>query len=459
MAVRKGSILYNAVLLTAVNLLLRGVSMVFQVYLAELIGAAGLGLLQLVLTVSSFAMTLGLCGMRTAAMYLCAEEYGKRRPDGAMAALRLCTARGLLISGIAGAALFFLSDTLAEVWVQDLRAAESLRILGVSLPLNCLISIWAGYFTACDRVRELVVVEIAERILSLAATFLLLIFWAKDDTERACCAILLGGIAASIVTALWMAALIRRGNRGVPRTKGFFLKRRLFRLCIPLALNEYLRAGLATLEQFLIPFGLAHYSGSRDASMASYGTISGMVFPILMFPAAILYALSDLLIPELARCRGAYDDGRIRRLVKRCLSATFAFAAVVSLVMFVFSETLGMAVYHSEDAGRYLRLFAPMILFLYTDAITDGMCKGLGQQVACVRCNTVTSLLDVIFLYLLLPRFGIGGYYFSFVITHLINFAVSLHILLKVTGLTFLGKKSTIGRKTKESWNAYDLFP
>lgn len=36
--------------------------------------------------------------------------------------------------------------------------------------------------------------------------------------------------------------------------------------------------------------------------MAGYGTIHGMVFPILMFPAAILYSVSDLLVPELSRC-------------------------------------------------------------------------------------------------------------------------------------------------------------
>ena len=38
---RKRSIFYNALLLTGVNLLLRGVSMVFQVYLSRRIGAAG----------------------------------------------------------------------------------------------------------------------------------------------------------------------------------------------------------------------------------------------------------------------------------------------------------------------------------------------------------------------------------------------------------------------------------
>ena len=92
---RKRSIFYNALLLTGVNLLLRGVSMVFQVYLSRRIGAAGVGLLQLVLTVETAAITFGLSGTRVAAMYLCAEEYGRRRLDGVRSALThcLCSAR------------------------------------------------------------------------------------------------------------------------------------------------------------------------------------------------------------------------------------------------------------------------------------------------------------------------------------------------------------------------------
>ena len=59
-----------------------------------------------------------------------------------------------------------------------------------------------------------------------------------------------------------------------------------------------------------------------EAAMAAYGTVHGMVFPILMFPAAILYSLSDLLLPELARCRAEGDARRIRALSERCLHLT-----------------------------------------------------------------------------------------------------------------------------------------
>jgi O-antigen/teichoic acid export membrane protein len=62
------------------------------------------------------------------------------------------------------------------------------------------------------------------------------------------------------------------------------------------------------------------------------------------------------------------------------------------------------------------------------------MTKGLGQQKVCVRYNILTSFLDVVFLFLLLPKYGMMGYYMSFLVTHLINFLLSLNQLLKITG-------------------------
>ena len=151
--------LSNALLLTLIELLLRGMTMLFQRYLAGAVGAAGLGLLQLVLTVGGFAMTLGLSGLRVTAMYLCAEEYGRQNPGGMRRAIESCLKTGALISSLAGLLLFFLSETAAAHWIGDVRASGALRLLGIFLPVNCLCAILSGFFTACDRVRELVRVE------------------------------------------------------------------------------------------------------------------------------------------------------------------------------------------------------------------------------------------------------------------------------------------------------------
>ena len=63
-------IFYSAMMLTGVNLLLRFAGTTFQVYLSRRIGAEGIGLLQLTLSVGNLAMVAGMGGIRTATMYL-----------------------------------------------------------------------------------------------------------------------------------------------------------------------------------------------------------------------------------------------------------------------------------------------------------------------------------------------------------------------------------------------------
>lgn len=432
---RSNSILGGALLLTAANLLLRLISIAFQVFLSNRIGAAGVGLLQLISTVGVFAILVGTSGVRVASMYLAAEEFGHRRLGGVRQAMSACLRYGLLISCAAGAALFLLSGFFATHWLRDLRAASSLRIMGALLPFSCLCGIMTGYFTACARIRQLVLIEIAERLLSMGLTVVLLLVWARDDLEKACCAIIFGSSAGCIFDFVLLYWMYRRDIRHVPPLReNLQIRSRLLRLCIPLALNDYLRAGLSTAEQLLIPFGLASYGGSTELAMAGYGTIHGMVFPILMFPAALLYSVSDLLVPELSRSRAMGRQLRIVDLTDKCIRMGMLFAAAVSGFFFVTAEEMGLLIYHSSSAGYYLRVFAPMILMLYLDAIVDGMLKGLAEQVSCVRYNTFTSLLDVLFLLVLLPRYGIAGYVFSFAVTHAVNLFLSIRRLLHTTG-------------------------
>ena len=102
---RNDSILGGALLLTAANLLLRLISIAFQVFLSVRIGAAGLGLMQLISTIGVFAKLAGTAGVRETAMYLAAEEFGHRRLSGVRAAMRACLQYGILVSAVSGAAL------------------------------------------------------------------------------------------------------------------------------------------------------------------------------------------------------------------------------------------------------------------------------------------------------------------------------------------------------------------
>lgn len=431
----KPTIAQNVGLLTAANLLMRGVSMLFQVYLTARVGAAGVGLLQLILSVNLFAVTLGTSGLRVAALYLSAEAYGLRRYGGVRQAMVWCLTAGLLLSALVGGAMMALAEPLALSVVGDLRAVLSLRLLGLTLPLSCLSMILSGCFTACGQVRTLVAVEVGDKAATVVLTMLLLQQGIAGDLAHACAAIVGGNALAAVGSVAVLLGLLRRwlskldGGGAMPD-----MGRRLLGIAGPVAVSDYLRSGLGTLEQFLIPWGLGRFGGSHTQAMADYGVIHGMVFPVLMFPCTVLYAVADVLVPELARCRAEENQRRIRHVAGRCLRQGFLYAAAVAALLWLLAMPLGQLLYRSDDAGRYLRLFAPAVVMLYLDCLVDGMHKGLGQQVYTVRVNTLTSILDVALLYLLLPRWGIAGYYVSFWVSHGVNFYLSIRRLGELAG-------------------------
>jgi len=329
--------------------------------------------------------------------------------------------------------------------------------------VSCLCGVLSGHFTAAGRIRTLVAVEFLEQGCAIAATVFLL----AGGVEGVLSVVLGGSLAAAAAfcALLRLCRLPPEPDAGTPY-------RRILCMALPLGVSESLRAGLNTVENLIVPQRLALYAGTVSA-IADYGVICGMVFPILMFPTAILFSLAELLVPELSRCvpggprpphiakrglRGSHTPPqpppRARQppaprgsatpggppppyLAKRGLRVSLLFGLWASGFLFAAAGPLGEILYHSEAVGASLRLYAPLVPVLYMDAIVDAMCKGLGQQSANARYNLLTNLMDVALLWLLLPRFGMGGYYFSFAASHLVNFGLSLRRLGRSANLRF----------------------
>lgn len=428
---RSMPIFYSALMLTGVNLLLRMVSTSFQVFLSGRIGAAGIGLLQLVLSVGSLTMTAGIAGIRTATMYLTAEELGRKRPGTVIWVISGAMLYSLLFSCLVSAGLFYFAPRICSGWIGDLRALPALQLFASFLPVCCITGVMTGYFTAANRIGTLAAVEVAEQLVSLTVTIGALVLWAGDDVEKACMSVVGGSGIGACMTLLCLIWL--RCREHSPISPRIHVARRLRQTALPLAAADDLKAGITTAENLMVPKRLALYQGCADP-LALFGTVCGMVFPVLMFPACILFGLTELLIPELARCNAAGSRMRIRYLVRRSLRLAMIYGTVCGGILYLCSDALCLRLYGSAEAGTYLRWFSVLAGMLYCDIVTDSMIKGLGQQKASVRYNIITSVMDLSLLFLLLPHFGIEGYFFSFAVTHIINFGLSLRRLLKITG-------------------------
>ena len=421
----------NTLLLTAASLLMQGVGMVFQLWLAGRIGAAGIGLYQLTLSLCGLCATLAISGIRFAATRLISEELGAGT-DRVRAAMGRCLAYGAFFGLLSGALLYLLAEPLGFLWIGDARTVLSLRIAAFSMPCISLCAAFSGYFTACGRVWKAALVHLLEQLCGIALVVSLLAKCAGSDLEQSCAAVTAGRTAADLASLLLMAGfyLQDRCRYEAAAAGGAALGGRMLRISLPLAVSAYTRSALSTLQHLWVPRGLRAAGFSADRALAGYGVLQGMAMPVVFFPSCLLGAAAELIVPELTAAQMRRSGAEIRNTAGSLLRFSMRWSLAVSAFLFVCADVLGGVLFHSREAARAIRLLAPLVPVMYTDMAVDGCLKGLGQQVWSMGVNIAESALGLLLIRLLLPRYALAAYVGILYFSEIFNLLLSVIRLL-----------------------------
>lgn len=452
---KRSRFLVSAVYLAAVNIFLRSVAVSFNAYVSAKIGAESMGLLTLVMSVYGMAVTLATSGVNLAAVRLTAERsayLSDARADaaaykkGVVSVVRSCIAYSLIFSLSTGTLMYIFSPLIGKYLLCDSRTVLSLRVLSVSLIPISLTSALSGCFTGLRKVYKNAVSAMLEqgtKIILTSTALALSIPQMTDRVEYACLAVV-GGAAvsegASLVINAVMLLLDNKRPAGT-RAGDSFSRHRKTRLSdvaevsLPVAVGAYARQGLSTAEHLAIPWGMKKSGMDSASALASYGVLHGMVFPLILFPSAVLSSAAGLLVPELAELRALGKRDSIEALSHKALEAAVLFSVGCAGVFLCFSHELGMSVYNSAEAGRMILATAPLVPVMYLDMTVDCMLKGLGEQLHSMRINIIDSASSLALVLLLVPSFRIVGYVISVYFCECLNCFLSLRRLNKITGV------------------------
>ncbi len=420
---------YNGVLLSAVGIAMRSVGMFFGALVSRAVGAEGIGLYTLIMTVYSFAVTLATSGIGiTVTRHVAARvaESGEGSEEGVMRGAFVYS----LIFGVASSALlFFGAELIGECVIHDSRTVASFKILALSLLPNALSSVFCGYFVGIKRVFANAAVQIFSNAFKIIVTAAFIFALPSENIGKSvfnvCLGITLTEILAFLILFLQYLLLKSRARR----SRGEL--REVAKTALPLAASAYVRSSLMTLEHVLIPKKLKAYRNDESLALSDYGRLHGMALPVVLYPMAPLSSFAGLLVPEFAGSYAAGDKKRISRICSESIGATLTYAATVCIFLSLFSEELGYVLYGSYEAGRFISILAPIVPIMYLDHVTDAVLKGIGEQVYSMWVNIADSFLSVMLVCILIPRMGIIGYAVVIIIMEAFNFCLSFARLRK----------------------------
>ncbi len=428
--------LQNTLILSATAILMRSISLSFNLYLKSALGEEGIGLFSLVMNLFSFAVTLATGGVSLLTTRLVSEALGKGKKEEARSAFRKCRRYALFFGILAFLLLFSLADFLGKSVLGDSRTIPSLRALAVSLPFLALSSSFSGYFTAVRRVSKSAAIQLLEQFCRIFLSAGAITYFAPKELSTLCLFVVLGGAISDIVSCLASALLAYLDERKHLEGKRADLPReynkKLLAIALPIAFSSYFRSALVTIEHLFIPKGLIRFGLSQSEALAAFGVLEAMALPIILFPYALLTPFCSLLVPEVARQKAIEDKTALSQSASSAVSFTAAFGIGVAAILLTLSNAIGETLCQSKEAGKLIALLAPLVPIMYSDTAVDSVLKGANEQLFSMRINLLDSLLGVALAFITVPRFGLYGYVFNIIFCEIVNFSFSATRLYRV---------------------------
>jgi len=427
-------LILNTALLTAAAFIMRTVDVSFNVFITNRIGAAGIGLFQLTLTVYAMAVTFGCAGVRFGSTRLNIDILSRNPQASLRKPMLMCLSWALTVSTLVTILLYSFAPMIAQLWLHDMRTLPSLRMLAFGLPMVSLTAAMTGYFTAVRTVYKSALAQGFEQLVKISFVVFFLYRMLPRGLEYAALGIVYGMVIGQAAVMLLSFILLRQSryikHRGNNQPVPF---RNLLHIAGPEAAGACARSVLLTTEHLLIPRGFERSGRTNEEAMRIYGIVQGMTFPVLLYPSAVLSSLGSLLVPEFSQLRVQRQQVKINESVTKILKLALLYGVFVGGMFYAFAYPLSQVIYGNHDAAKYLQLLAPLVPIMYLDMSVDGMLKGLDQQKASMMYNIFDSAICVALVYILLPRIAIKGYIIVLFVSELYNFFFSIRRLLKVT--------------------------
>ena len=425
--------LLNGLLLTCTSLILKSIGMFFGVYISNKIGTEAVGVYGLIMSVYMFFITFASSGINLATSRIVSEQKAFGNEKDIPTAVKKCILYSLIMGSIAGFVLFILSPYISENWLHAKVSSIPFKIIAISLPCVSISSSINGYFTAVRRVKKTAFSQVFEQVLKIGFITFLFNYFLPSSIENASISLVLGGTISEIASCLLVYFFYKKDIKKAVLNRGMGYTKQILRITIPIAFAPYIRSGLSTLKQILIPLRLEKSGISCEKALSQYGIINGMTMPLIMFPCTFIYSFSSLLIPEFSYLNAKHDKIKINFAINRILKFCFIFSFLIMGIFWCFSDELASSIYNETSVAIFIKVLSPLIVLMYVDNIVDSILKGLDKQVACMGINILDLITSISFIYFLLPIKGINGYIIVLFISEFLNGILSLILLIKET--------------------------
>lgn len=432
------SLLAGTVALLISNIFVKGLGFFYRVVLVRLLGAEGMGLIEMTTPVYAFLLVLAGWGLPLAISQKTAEASAGSHYQGALSIFKSGRAV-LFVSGAAVMVLAFLSlPLLIKYIVPDERIYACLKTILPAVMIISIASAYRGHFQGMRQISTLGISQCVEQAVRVSCGLFLAGRLLNLGLETAVTAVSYATVLGEGAGFLFLLWRFQR-NKQYYGAEGIISGRQILSLIkfgTPVTVNRLAISSIMMLEAILIPVSLQIAGWDMRSATEMYGRFSGVALTLLNLPGVFTGALAVSVLPAVAGS-GLRNRALLQNHASNSLQATAVLTLPGMALLYLFSEQLCTWIFHSPLAAEPLRILTWGGCFLYLNITLTSILQGLGE----VRALLVNSLLagacfiTGITLLTPLPSLGIQGAAIATNIYYLAGFSLNALLFKRVSKL------------------------
>lgn len=430
---RKQSFIQGTLILLAAGIINRMLGFIPRIALPRIIGAEGVGLYQLAYPFFIVLVTVITGGLPLAIAKMVAEAEGENRPEKSRQILRT----GLTLS--VGLGIFFTIVALVSAsWVSnviltDHRVYYTFISMIPMIGIVAVSAVYRGYFQGRQNMIPSALSSVFESIVRIF--FMLWFSWLllPKGIALAAAGAMLGvtvGEIGGMLAILWQYYVITKKDKktnlipeqhkveretipsdpdAVKSTSPIL--RRLLGVSIPVTASRLVGSFSYLLESIITVRSLALAGIATAAATAQYGSLQGMVIPLLLLPGALTSSLAVSLVPSLSEAAARKDLPTIHKRMHQALRLALVTGAPFAVLMYVLAVPLCNLLYGNPDTAPMLKLMAPFALFIYVQAPLQAALQAMDRPGRALINTLAGAVVKIILIVILAsqPEYGIYG--------------------------------------------------
>lgn len=398
----------------------------YRIFLSHTIGAEGIGLYQVALSVFALLFTATCSGTPITVSRLMTKYRAENRPDKIKKIITAGLTFTVAIVLPVCVLFFFISPRLTFLFADD-RCISIFRALLPGLLFTSVYSVLRGVFWGNKDFLPYSIIELLEEICMIISGIILISFATSvyQGAFRAGVAVLISYLFSfALATAVFF---IRKNKFANPKTE----LKPLLKSALPITAMRSASTLATSLVSIVLPLRLILAGYTESGAMSAFGSAMGQAIPLLFIPTTIIGSFTLVLVPEISENFYKKRNYYLKRDVEKALKFTTFLTCLFIPVFLVCGKEIGVLIFNSHECGTYLAASAFLMIFMSLSNITTSMLNSMGLENKTLIYYAVGSLFMLLAVWFLPAFCGIYALLIGFTLLYAITSIFNLILLNK----------------------------